>query len=99
MVPSKVRPQETSPPRERRRSSTICSLPTQLTQILIAALDAFERLLGMVVLNNVVLDSGLVGVRENALPVDHAAAHFGQVDGVAIVLRAARSHLRHRLHV
>src|SRR5579864_8096262 len=48
-------------------------LPAQLAQVLVASLDAFDRLLGMVVLNNVMLDSRLVGVRENALPIDHAA--------------------------
>ena len=44
---------------------------------------------GLVVLDDVVLDSGFVGLGENLLPVDDAAADRGQVDGVAEILRAA----------
>src|SRR5579863_8074310 len=35
------------------------------------------------------LDSGFVGLGENLFPVDEAAADFGEVDSIAIVLRAS----------
>src|SRR5215467_4419097 len=64
-------------------------LPGQLAQVFVAGLDAVERLLGMVMLDDVVLDPGLFGLGEDPLPVDDAAAYLGEIDGVAKVLRSA----------
>src|ERR1022692_4676561 len=63
------------------------NLPAQLVQIVVALRDALERILRLVVLNDVMLDSRLFGLRENLLPIDNAAADRGQVHGVAEVLR------------
>ena len=47
----------------------------------------------MIVFYDVVLDPGLIGMGENSLPVDYAAAYLGQVDGVAEILGAAGRNL------
>ena len=53
--------------------------PAQIVQVLIAGRDAREWVGGLVVLDDVVLDAGLVGVRKNLFPVDDATAHRRQV--------------------
>ena len=68
------------------------ALPGQSAQVLVALRNTFKRLLRVVVFDDVVLDPTFVGLCEDALPVDDAAANFGQIDGVAEVLRAAGRH-------
>ena len=63
-------------------------LPAESAQILIAFRDAVERILGPVMLDDIVLDPGLVGLRENLLPVDDAVANRSQVGMIAKVLPA-----------
>src|SRR5450631_1333153 len=80
----------------RRRFAT---LEAHLAQVVVALGDAVERLLRVIVFNDVVLDPGFAGLGENLFPVDEAAADFGEVDGVAVVLRAAGGDVGHRLEI
>src|ERR1700689_4328403 len=64
-------------------------LPAQSAQILVAFRDALERILGPVMLDDIVLDPGLVGLSEDLLPVDDAVTNGGQVCMIAEVLATA----------
>src|ERR1700730_15226033 len=82
----------------RRRSSGRYSvrnaLPAQLVQVLVAFCDARECVLRLVVLDDVVLDPGFFGMREDFLPIDNAIADRGPVHRVAKVLPSPRADLR-----
>src|SRR5258706_2546440 len=71
--------------RSRRR---LLTSPTQLLQVFVTGLDAVERSSGLVVFDDIVFDPRLLGLREDALPVDDAATYFCQVHSVSKILRA-----------
>src|SRR5436190_9522781 len=50
----------------------------QIAQVVVTDLDAFKRGPRFVVLDEVVPDAGLCGIRENAWPVDAARADVGE---------------------
>src|ERR1700722_1410214 len=51
-----------------------CFLPAQVVQVLVTLRDAVEGVCCLVVFDDVVLDSRLAGLGEDALPVDEAVA-------------------------
>src|SRR5690349_20518155 len=72
----------------------------QAVQILVALLDALERILRKIVLDKIMLNAGLSGVREDVFPVDHAAADFRHI--LHLLVRIGRRPfrpLRQFLHV
>src|SRR5208282_470617 len=74
--------------------------PAQLAQIFVTVRDAVERDGGLVVFDDVILDTRFLGMREDALPIDDAAAHVGHVfEGTAEILSPCRSHGGKALHV
>src|SRR5262252_3785674 len=75
------------------------SLPAQPAQVLVAGFDALDRLLGVIMFDDVVLDSRDIGLGENPLPVDDPAADFGEIHAVAEILRAAGCDLGQLLDV
>src|SRR5882672_11334946 len=77
------------------------SSPAQLPQVFVAGLDALEWAAGFVVLDDVMFDPRLVGLREDALPVDDAASDLRHVlmECVAEILAARLRNLRKLLHI
>ena len=72
--------------------------PAQLAQVFVACLNARQRISRFVVLDDVVLDARRFGFREDALPVNDAAAHFCHVrlERVAEILAAGLMRLEAR---
>src|SRR5579871_3197284 len=79
---------------------TALNLPGHSTQVLVAFGDALDRILGLVVLDDVVLDSGLLRLRENPLPIDNPMAHGSHIfERVAKTLTSGLRHRRYLLDV
>src|ERR1700687_2755389 len=85
-LPWSCEPLEDCRCRSSGRYSVRNALPAQLAQVLVAFCDARECVLRLVVLDDVVLDPGFFGMREDFLPVDNAIADRSQVHRVAKVL-------------
>src|SRR5262249_61556961 len=61
------------------RLTCLAELVGQIVQIFITFLDALERILRKIVLHKIVPDAGLLRVRENMLPVNHASTDFRHI--------------------
>src|SRR6266851_281850 len=76
------------------------SSETQLAEIVVADLNALKRRFRLVMFDDVVLDAGLLGLCENAVPVNDAAADRGHVfERVTEVLAPGGRNLGQFLHV
>ena len=78
---------------------SLVELKRQFFEISVAAGDAVECSLRLVMFDKVMPDTGLLIMTKDIFPVDQSAAHRGEIGGIAKILRPPGSDVGHGLNV